>query len=180
MSVTSIFEYFVTLLSHADTFPLPENRIIILLEILNLGYLDCLNSCFLEMDILFQMKSIIIFLDLMHWKKLYLNRQSFRQRKNLIIIFFAFINAQLCRHYYKNNKYKTWRGYSVIAVDGSIGEAPYTNECFCMFGADIPNKKFNQAKTSPRISGFYDVLNELYIDVSITSFSNCFIRILWK
>ena len=87
MSVTSTFEYFVTLLSHADTFPLPENRIIILLEILNLGYLDCLNSCFLEMDILFQMKSIIIFLDLMHWKKLYLNRQSFRQRKNLIIIF---------------------------------------------------------------------------------------------
>lgn len=104
----------------------------------------------------------------------------FQAKKKLDYHFFAFINAQLCRHYYKNNKYKTWRGYSVIAVDGSIGEAPYTNECFCMFGADIPNKKFNQAKTSPRISGFYDVLNELYIDVSITSFSNCFIRILWK
>lgn len=44
-----------------------------------------------------------------------------------------------------------------MVIDGSIGEAPYTNEYFCMFGADIPNKKFNQTKTLPRISEFYDI-----------------------
>lgn len=77
MSVTT-FEYSVILLSHVDTFSIARKQDNYFIRNSEFGLVDCLNSYFLEVD---KMKLIIISLDLMHWKKLYLNKQSFSHRK---------------------------------------------------------------------------------------------------
>lgn len=52
-----------------------------------------------------------------------------------------------------------------------VGEAPYTEENARVFGVNDPNRN-NLFKASPRISGFLDVCNGIYIDVLIKSYKD--------
>uniref|UniRef100_UPI0022E112F3 transposase n=1 Tax=Longibaculum muris TaxID=1796628 RepID=UPI0022E112F3 len=82
-------------------------------------------------------------------------------------------------HYYQNNDYETFKGYTVVAIDGSVGEVPYTEENARVFGVDDPSRN-NLFRVSPRISGFLDVCNGIYIDVLIKSYKDSEISMAYE
>ena len=110
------------------------------------------------------MKSITIFLD-----KSVSKQAIFQAQEKLSYKVFPYLNHQLCQYYYNNNEYDTIKGYTAVAIDGSTGEAPDTPECIKAFG-DKGLHKHQQRRTNPRISGFYDICNGIYINLSIQSY----------
>ena len=169
MSVISIFEYLHSLLSHPDTFEVArkqENYFIKnsklgltgLLKFLlsRNGYTTCneINHYFSGFDALDKSVS---------------KQAVFQAQEKLDYRVFPYINTKLCQYYYHHNKYETIKGYTIVSIDGSTGEAPNTPECIEKFG-DKGLKKIRQTMTNPRISGIYDICNEVYIDLSIQTY----------
>ncbi|WP_270855312.1 transposase, partial [Longibaculum muris] len=104
-------------------------------------------------------------------KKSVSKQAIFQAQEKLDYKVFPYINSKLCKHYYQNNDYETFKGYTVVAIDGSVGEVPYTEENARVFGANDPSRN-NLFRVSPRISGFLDVCNGIYIDVLIKSYKD--------
>lgn len=93
----------------------------------------------------------------------------FQAREKLDPNVFRYLNDQSMKYYYQYGNAKTCKGCMVVAVDGSVGELPYNEACLECFGT-ATHKTGIKTKTLPRISGVYDVLNQIFIDVSIDHF----------
>lgn len=78
---------------------------------------------------------------------------------------FIHLNNILTREFYTNNDYQTWKGFRLLAIDGSTLQLPYSTVLGEYFGycETIIGKTFQIA----RISHSYDLLNNIIIDSKI-------------
>lgn len=94
------------------------------------------------------------------------SKQSlFQAREKLNPLVFRYLNKKMIEHHYKNSNLKKTKGYFTLAIDGTTLEMPLTKETEEKFGITKSTKY--PTKTSPRCSGLYDVLNNMYIDFII-------------
>jgi len=86
-----------------------------------------------------------------------------KQRRKLKSIFFHHWNQELIRSFYFHNKdsYARWKGFRLLAVDGSSVVLPRTHEIKQTYGYGV-NKTTTEVPMA-RICIMYDVLNELAI-----------------
>lgn len=94
------------------------------------------------------------------------SKQSiFQAREKLNPDVFRYLNNELISYYYKNNVVRKYKNYLVFAVDGTTLEMPLNDETTKEFGINTGTKYIT--KSSPRGSGMYDVLNNIYLDFFI-------------
>ena len=75
------------------------------------------------------------------------------------------LNRKLIEEYDTDNAYSTWKGYRLIAVDGSAIQLPQTEEMKEIFGTAKNQRGSTLAMA--KISYAYDVLNQLVLDAKI-------------
>lgn len=171
MSIFSTFEYFNSLLSHPETFKIARKDSKYFTRDSKLGLPGVLKF-------IISRQGYTVANEINHYFSSYdleksVSKQAiFQAQEKMSYKVFPYINKQLCRYYYQSNAYEAVKGYTVIAIDGSVLEAPYTDENDRLFGNATPNKEYNSFKTSPRLSGLFDVYNKIYIDVLIKSFKD--------
>lgn len=169
MSIYSTFEYFNTLLSHPDTFKVARKDSRYFTRNSKLGLSGLLKF-------LISRQGYTVSNEINHYyssfdlEKSVSKQAIFQAQEKLNYNVFPHINNKLCKHYYQTNEYETIKGFTVVAIDGSVAEAPYTEENEKIFGNSTSNKNYHSFKTSPRLSGFFDVCNDIYVDVSIGSY----------
>ncbi len=90
-------------------------------------------------------------------------------RKKISADVFKKLSTTLTMEFYSNNEsgVKLWKGFRLLAVDGSFITLPITKELEIFYG-----KTKNQTKTSivqARVSVLYDVLNHYVLDGLLVS-----------
>ena len=174
MSITSIVEYFYSLLSHPDTFDIARKQPNYFIRESKLGLPGLLKFMFSRNGHTVSNEINHYFSGFDALDKSVSKQAIFQAQEKLSYKVFPYLNHQLCQYYYNNNEYDTIKGYTAVAIDGSTGEAPDTPECIKAFG-DKGLHKHQQRRTNPRISGFYDICNGIYINpVSYTHLEFCF------
>lgn len=171
MSIYSTFEYFNTLLSHPETYKVARKDSRYFTRDSKLGLPGLLKF-------LISRQGYTVANEINHYyssfdlEKSVSKQAIFQAQEKLDYNVFPYINNKLCKHYYQTNEYDTIKGYTVIAIDGSVAEAPYTEENEKVFGSVTPNEICISSRVSPRISGFFDVRNNMYVDVFIGSYKD--------
>jgi len=88
-----------------------------------------------------------------------------KARKKLKHGAFIELNSRLTTFFYENYTPLKWKGFRLLAIDGSTVKVPKESAIAEHFG------QWNSAKGEPcpiaRVSGMYDVLNKLYVDALI-------------
>jgi hypothetical protein len=74
------------------------------------------------------------------------------------------------KYYSNNNRLKKFKGYSVLAIDGSTIQLPTTDENCRVFGFN-PNQT-NKTESLATSSMIYDVLNDYIVDSKITEYQH--------
>lgn len=77
----------------------------------------------------------------------------------------------VCRLFYSKGKFKKWKGFRVLSVDGSTLQLPDHPSLQRKFSKHSFGAKKTVPKWMSRISFFYDVLNNVVIDAQMESFS---------
>jgi hypothetical protein len=91
-----------------------------------------------------------------------------KARKNLSAQVFVLLNRKLLEEYYSDNGYSTWKGFRVIAIDGSDIQLPQKESLKLRFGSAKNGLGPNLAMAT--ISCAYDVLNHKTLDGKIDAF----------
>lgn len=102
--------------------------------------------------------------------KISISKQAFsKQRLNMKPTIFIDLYKDYLNDFYANSKdeVKTYKGYHVLAVDGSIFEIPNTKELRELFKTQ-KNSSGHRESARARVSGIYDIENEFIIDATIT------------
>lgn len=89
-------------------------------------------------------------------------------RKKLKHTAFIEMDHILSDHFYKGKRHKTWKGFRLVAIDGSSLRLPSTEETRQEFG--INEEKAGQKIVVARISEAFDPLNHITIDACIAPF----------
>jgi hypothetical protein len=88
-----------------------------------------------------------------------------KARKKLKHSAFIELNSRLTSFFYENYSPLKWKGFRLLAIDGSTVKVPKESAIAEHFG------QWDNAKGEPcpiaRVSGMYDVLNKLYLDALI-------------
>lgn len=107
-----------------------------------------------------------------HKREERVTKQAFsKQRCLLNPEVFVHLNHEYVESLYKTGYYKTYKGYILTAIDGTILEIPNTKElqreyeCLCPTSQDV--RKSARAKAS----GIYDVENNIMIDAIIDKYT---------
>lgn len=90
----------------------------------------------------------------------------FQQRKRLNPEVFSYLNYRYLTDFYNSEEPKLWRGYLLLAIDGSKAEVPNSKENRETFG----NSKNQHSKTGQvraLVGRMYDILNRFYLDIEI-------------
>lgn len=92
-----------------------------------------------------------------------------QSRRKISPAVFSHLSSSLVREFYTENddNVKLWRGFRVLAVDGSFIHLPITQELASIYGTF-----HNQSETyvvQGRVSVLYDVLNHYIIDGSLSA-----------
>jgi len=90
-----------------------------------------------------------------------------KARKNITYKAFIFLNDILVKEFYKQ-KQKTFKGYRLLAVDGTKIELPNTKKILSFFGTD---KRINKHTPRARAVSFFDVVNGLIFNVKVYKYS---------
>lgn len=94
-------------------------------------------------------------------------KQAFsKARKKLSPKAFVLLNRKLVEECYTDNTYSTWKGYRVIAIDGSDMQLPQIENIKTQFGTAKNHKGSTLAMS--KISYAYDVLNNITLDAQIS------------
>ena len=88
-----------------------------------------------------------------------------KQRQKLNPEVFKLLNRNYLRRFYGGQEVKEWKGYLLMAVDGSRAEIPNSEENRHVYGESI-NKYGNQVARA-NISTLYDVYNRFILDIGI-------------
>ncbi len=78
------------------------------------------------------------------------------------------MNDDCVTHFYSNYSIKKWKGFRLIAVDGSQVILPKTIQTINQFGQYTSNR-MNKTIVLARISKAYDVLNKMSIDAKLVN-----------
>ena len=78
---------------------------------------------------------------------------------------FQHVFEKIVTHFYQNNFHKTYLGFRIVAIDGSVFILPRTKEMIAEFGENVlsNNRKWIKAQ----ISFAVDVLNNICLDAAI-------------
>ena len=86
----------------------------------------------------------------------------FKARQNLDPEVFTYLND-----FYKHpDEVKTWKGYIVLAIDGSKVEIPNSEENREKYGV-LRNQNETESPARAMISGLFDVFNKFFLDLQI-------------
>jgi len=88
-----------------------------------------------------------------------------KQRQNLNPDVFKKLNGSYLERFYGSGEVKEWRGYLVMAVDGSRAEIPNSEENREVYGESI--NKYGKQVARANISTLYDVFNKVILDIGI-------------
>lgn len=79
---------------------------------------------------------------------------------------FVELNNLLVHEFYTDNIINTWKGFRLLAIDGSKLVLPNSDDIINTFGY-VKNSKRDTKVPAATISSFYDLLNEIIIDSQI-------------
>ena len=88
-----------------------------------------------------------------------------KQRRQLNHDVFKLLHTNYPRDFYQGNEAVKWRGYVVLAVDGSRVEVPDSAENRREYGESI--NKYGAAVARANFSAVYDVYNRFIVDIGI-------------
>ena len=88
-----------------------------------------------------------------------------KQRQQLNPEVFKLLNRNYLRRFYGVQEPKGWRGYVVMAVDGSRAEIPNSEENRQVYGESI--NKYGKQVARANISALHDVFNRFILDIGI-------------
>jgi hypothetical protein len=91
-----------------------------------------------------------------------------KQRQNLNPEVFNMLNRNYLKRFYDGEEGKEWRGYLLMAVDGSRAEIPNSQENRQEYGESI--NKYGKAAARANISALHDVLNRFILDIGIHNY----------
>jgi hypothetical protein len=91
-----------------------------------------------------------------------------RQRQKLNPEVFSLLNANYLKRFYDSTEAKGWRGYLVLAVDGSRAEIPNSEENRNVYGESI--NKYGKQVARANISALHDVFNRFILDIGIHNY----------
>lgn len=91
-----------------------------------------------------------------------------KARKKFSYTAFKSLNESLITDFYNSNAVKRWKGFRVLAVDGSVAALPMNQALYNYFG----KTRSNTCYPSARLSQLYDVVNKLSVDVQVAPFSS--------
>lgn len=81
---------------------------------------------------------------------------------------FVELNNDCVDHFYSNYSIKKWKGFRLIAIDGSQAILPKTRQTIDEFG-EYTSNRMNKTIVLARISKAYDVLNKVSIDAKLVN-----------
>ena len=91
-------------------------------------------------------------------------------RSHLCFKAFKRINLLICKLFYEQNKVRKWKGFRVLAIDGSTLQLPNHPSLVEKFSKHAFGAKRTVEHWMSRVSFFYDVLNGMIIDAQMESF----------
>lgn len=93
-------------------------------------------------------------------------KQAFsKARKKLSPNTFILLNRKLVEEFYSDNTYLLWKGFRILAVDGSDLQLPQNEDLKTKFGT--AKNQSGSTLAMAKISYAYDVLNHLTLDAQI-------------
>ena len=98
-------------------------------------------------------------------------KSSLSQARSMLC-FKAFkrLNLLICRIFYDEGTTKKWKGFRILAIDGSTLQLPNHDSLASKFSKHSFGANKTVAKWMSRVSFLYDVLNEVIIDAQMESF----------
>lgn len=93
-----------------------------------------------------------------------------QQREHLNLEIFPYLNRKYLMDFYHSDELKLWKGYLLIAIDGSKAEVPNSKENRETFG-NSGNQHSKTGQVRVLVRGMYDVLNHFYLDIGIDHIS---------
>lgn len=109
-----------------------------------------------------------------------ISKQAFsKQRMNLNAELFKIMNKNYVKDIYSQVEVKTFHGYIIMGVDGSVMEIPNTNNIKKIYGG-ITDNQGNIIAARAQTSGIYDCLNEIMIDSQISPYKTSEISLAKK
>lgn len=101
-----------------------------------------------------------------------ITKQAFsKQRMKLNPEVFIQLSNEYVESIYDDNNYNTLKDYIVTAVDGTVLEIPDTKELRKAYDCERGNNKHDMRVSRARVSGIYDVLNDIMIDAQIGKYT---------
>lgn len=99
-------------------------------------------------------------------------KQSFSEaRQKLLPVAFTLLNDELIRAFYEDGDFKTYNGFRLLAMDGSVMELPNTKETQAVYGFTTTYKVgFRIARALS--SHLYDIENKLAISTCISRYDD--------
>jgi hypothetical protein len=92
----------------------------------------------------------------------------FQQRKKLNPEVFRLLNRNYLKRFYGGQEAKTWRGYLVMAADGSRAEIPDSAENRLFYGESV--NKYGNRVARANVSALHDVFNRFLLDIGIHNY----------
>lgn len=86
----------------------------------------------------------------------------FQAQRKLNPEVFRKLNHTLIKNFYSQNHMKKYKDHLILAIDGTVLEMPINEKTIDKFGTITGPSK--PTKTSPRSSGIYDCLNNIYAE----------------
>lgn len=93
-----------------------------------------------------------------------------QQRKRLNPKIFSYLNCKYLMDFYDSDEPRLWKGYLLVAIDGSKAEVPNSKENRDIFG-NSGNQYSKTGQTRALVSGMYDILNHFYLDIEVEHIS---------
>lgn len=99
-------------------------------------------------------------------------KQAFcKQRCRLNPEVFKVLGREYVESFYEGGEYKTYKGYIVTAVDGTILEIPNSKELQKEYECQSPTDNNKRKSARAKASGIYDVENNIMIDAIIEKYN---------
>lgn len=116
-------------------------------------------------------KELTDFISLISSTKENITKSAFVQsRKKLKAETFIELNDTLVESFYEDDDYKKWKGFRLLAIDGSCLTLPQSNEIIKDFGFAKNNVNPESIIPMAKVSSFYDLLNGIIIDSQIDQY----------
>src|SRR3990167_9543128 len=116
-------------------------------------------------------KELTNFISLISSSKENITKSAFSQsRKKLRAEAFIELNETLIESFYEDDDFKKWKGFRLLAIDGTCLTLPQSNEIIKDFGFAKNNVNPESIIPMAKVSSFYDLLNGIIIDSQIDQY----------